>query len=224
MRLTLAPWLKTVAIGGVFVTWALVAHLGSAGIGSAELHLVFAMLPILLTLGLGLWHLKQRAAMPTVLALSVVAFWRYGDELSRNVALLYYMQHLGSHLAMAVFFGKTLAAGQEPLITQIARRIEGDELSSIKMSYTRKVTVAWTVFFCVNASVSTALFLFAPRVVWSFHANLLTGPLLGLMFVAELMVRVWVLPPEERPSLMAVARAYHQVVKFNSNSTSDPHQ
>ena len=56
--------------------------------------------------------------------------------------------------------------------------------------------------------MSTLLFVWAPLRIWSLHANVLTGPLIGLMFLGEHLVRLRMLPPQERPGLAAVVRAY----------------
>jgi uncharacterized membrane protein len=42
----------------------------------------------------------------------------------------------------------------------------------------------------------------------SFYANLMTAPLVGLMFAAEHLWRMRVLPPEERPSIAEVIRVW----------------
>ena len=51
---------------------------------------------------------------------------------------------------------------------------------------------------------------FAPIAVWSVFANLLTWPLVGLMFLAEYLVRCRVLPPEDRGGIFAAIGAYRE--------------
>lgn len=210
MKLAVPPWLNAVALVGIFVFWAVAAHLGSAGVGNVDLNAAVALAPLLVCLVLLLWPLKRPKLMLALVGVLMAVFWLCWQHLISHVAVLYYLQHLGTHLAMALFFGKTLAEHQVPLITQLAKRIEGDHLTSLKVTYTRWVTIAWTVFFCVNALVSTFLFVAAPLVVWSFHANLMTGPLIVLMFLGEYAVRVRLLPAHERPSLVDTVRAYRQ--------------
>lgn len=213
MKFSAPPWLNAAALGCVFVLWAVAAHLGSAGVGNVDLNAAVALVPILVCPVLLLWPLKRPALMLALVGLLIAVFWLYWQQLISHVAGLYYLQHLGTHLAMALFFGKTLAEHQVPLITQLAKRIEGDHLSALKVTYTRWVTIAWTAFFCVNALVSTLLFVAAPSVVWSFHANLMTGPLIALMFLGEYAVRVRLLPAHERPSIVETIRAYRQTTQ-----------
>ncbi len=216
MTFTLPPWLKAIALAGMFLLWAIAAHLGSAGVGNVNLNAAVALAPIVVFFGLLLRPLKRLAWILACVAVLVVVLWLYWAQLTAHVAGLYYLQHLGTHLAMALFFGRTLVHPQQPLITQLARRIEGEPLSALKLTYTRWVTIAWTAFFCINALVSTILFALASSVVWSFHANLMTGPLMTLMFLGEYVVRVCLLPAHERPSVIETIRAYRQVGKSHT--------
>ena len=64
------------------------------------------------------------------------------------------------------------------------------------------------LFFLGNALVSAMLWLFAPQSAWSVFANLLSMPLLAGMFIAEHVWRSVALPPDERPNIADVVRAY----------------
>lgn len=211
MKFSPPPWLKAMSLTGMFLLWAIVAHLGSAGMGNVDLNTAVALAPIVVFFGLLLRPLQRRAWMLAFAVVLAIVLWFYWARLTAHVAGLYYLQHLGTHLAMALFFGRTLLRPRLPLITQLAQRIEGDQLSALKLTYTRWVTVAWTAFFCINALVSTVLFAFASSVAWSFHANLMTGPLMAVMFLGEYVVRLCLLPKHERPSVFETIRAYRQL-------------
>ncbi len=194
----------------VFVAWALASHLGSIGVGGADFSVCVAVFPLVLAGLIPLWQWRSatgRAVGLAALAGSIVALW---PILRSNVALLYYLEHVGSLLVLAILFGRTLFGPGDALITSMARAIYGGKLSQHKQRYTRWVTLAWTLFFVVNALLSTVFFGLAPLRVWSAYAHLLTGPLVGLMFLAEHLVRRLVLPAQERPSLADVVRAYRQ--------------
>ncbi|HAJ12640.1 MAG: hypothetical protein WCZ20_03795 [Hydrogenophaga sp.] len=189
--------------------WIASAHLASSGIGPADLHTVVAVAPLLAAAAALLWQTPLRGAPAWGLMLLMAGglAWRWG-WLRGNLPWLYYLQHLGTHLAMAAWFGRSLMAGREPVVTGLARMIFGDGLSERKRGYTRQVTLGWTVFFVVNALVSTLLFAWAPIEVWSVHANVLTGPLIGLVFLVEMLVRRCVLPPAERPGVREIIEAW----------------
>lgn len=116
--------------------------------------------------------------------------------LRANISLLFFLQNIGTNLALATLFGRSLIGDGEALITQLARAVHHGEISERKRRYTRKATLAWTLFFLITALISTLLWLFASQSAWSVFANLLSMPLLAAMFVAEHVWRVHSLPPK----------------------------
>lgn len=205
------------------VGWTASAHLASSGIGPADLHTVVAVAPLLVAALTILWQtpLRGAAGWCVMLGLAGLLAWHW-TWLRGNLPWLYYLQHLGSHMALAAWFGRSLMAGREPVVTGMARMIFGDGLSERKRRYTRQVTRAWTAFFIVNALVSTLLFAFAPTDLWSWHANVLTGPLIALVFLVEALVRRCVLPPEERPGVAEVMQAWRARQQQERDITAGP--
>ncbi len=200
--------LRAAASGLLLLGWVAASHLGSTGRGPVDLHVAVAVAPFLLALAIGLARLRPWPLRPIGWLVAAASLWALWPWLRAQVALLYYLQHLGFHLALAALFGASLLGPGDALITRLARRLHGPDLSPGHLRYTRQITAAWTAFFVLNALVSTGLFLLAPREVWSLHANVLTGPLVGAMFLIETAWRRAVLPPHERPSLAAVVRAW----------------
>lgn len=206
----------------LMVAWVIAAHVGSSGWGNADFNAAVGVLPIAVAALMALWRLPRWAVRGAgVLALGALLAWLW-PRLRHNVALLYYIQHLGIHIALGVLFGKSLLGPGDALITRMARRIFGNDLSERKLRYTRGATLAWTVFFFVNALISTGLFIWAPPAIWSIHANVLTGPLIGLMFLGEHLVRLRVLPPHERPGLADIRRAYQRESARRSAGSPPP--
>ena len=74
------------------------------------------------------------------------------------------------------------------MIERYARMVEPD-LSEEKITYCRKVTIAWCVFFVVNGAIAGALALFAPLVWWTIYAGLISYVLIGVMFATEYAIR-----------------------------------
>ncbi len=200
--------LRAAASALLLLGWIAASHLGSTGRGPVDLHVAVAVAPFLAAVAI----LFARVARPPVKLLAwlsvAVLLWSLWVLLRTHVALLYYLQHLGIHLALAALFGASLIGSGEALVTRMARLLSEGDLSPRHWRYTRQVTAVWAAFFVLNALVSTALFLFASREVWSLHANVLTGPLVGLVFMVEVLCRRAVLPPHERPSLSAVVHAW----------------
>lgn len=207
-----AGLLRTAMAGLLLLAWVVASHLGSTGRAPVDLSVAVAIAPLLLALGMLLARLTRPGlrVLAWVVCLGLLG-WQW-PLLRTQIALLYYLQHLGVHLALAAWFGGTLLGGGDALITRFARGVMGRELSPAKLRYTRRATLAWTLFFLLNAAVSSALFAWAPRAVWSLHANVLTGPLVGLMFVVDALWRRMALPPHERPGLRTVVQAYRDDV------------
>lgn len=222
MTATTAAKLRGLAVVVFVAAWAVAAHYGSAGGGNPDLNAALGVAPIALCLALLLWRGPTRLGIAAggVAGIALLV-WQW-PQLRENIPFLYYLQHLGAHLALGTLFGRSLLGPGEALATRIARSIYGGVISARKVRYTRQVTIAWTAFFFGNALVSTGLFLLAPPRIWSMHANLLTWPLVGLMFAAEYLWRRCVLPPEERPGLAAIIKAYRRLTQQQDTISPRP--
>ena len=122
-------------------------------------------------------------------------------------ATLYVAQHVAVHVVLAIVFALTLRPGHEPLVTALARRVHGG-LSPGMAAYSRKVTLAWSVYFVVMATTSLVLFGFAPFEVWAVFANLVTPVAMVLLFVGEYLLRYRLHPEFERATLADAMNAY----------------
>ncbi len=122
---------------------------------------------------------------------------------------LYVAQHMGIHLFLAVLFGSTLRAGRQPLITTLAERVHR-VFTPDTVAYTRKVTLAWTLYFIAMAALSLLLYAFAPFDVWALFANQLTPLAVVAMFGAEYVLRYRLHLEFERTSVADAVRSYMQ--------------
>ena len=113
------------------------------------------------------------------------------------------LMHWGIYASLLAGFALTLRPGREPLITGMARRLHGG-LDAELAAYTRKVTIAWSLFFASQLALSVALFCFAPLTLWSFFVNILDIPLVAAMFGAEYAVRLRCLRNPPRHSLATI--------------------
>jgi uncharacterized membrane protein len=93
------------------------------------------------------------------------------------------------NLALAVWFGRTLAPGEEPMISWFARLVRGTELAPDLARYTRWSTVVWTAFFVSMAAAAAALAVWATPQTWSLFANGIDYLLVGALFVGEYVFR-----------------------------------
>jgi uncharacterized membrane protein len=121
--------------------------------------------------------------------------------------LLPVLPQLTIYLLLLGWFGASLRSGREPLVTFMARQVHGT-LSAELLAYTRRVTVAWCLFFLAMAATSLALFLRAPAQIWSLFANVLNLPLVVAMFVAEYGWRRLRHPDMSRATVPTMIRAF----------------
>lgn len=167
--------------------------------------------PLAILLALA-WRSPRR--LPTLLlgiGLCLVLGWCW-EALERNFDWVYFMQHVGTQVGLALGFGLTLAPGRQPLCTRMAEVVRGS-LEPEVVRYTRDITLAWTCFFLVISLVSSILFLFGSIQVWSIFANFLTFPLILLMFAVEHLARLRKLPHLEHTSIWASIMVFWKTPK-----------
>jgi len=140
-------------------------------------------------------------------AIAAVALWAGWGSLERNFASVFFLEHAGGNLLLAFVFGRTLAAGREPICTRFARILHGS-LPPEVVEYTRRITLAWTIFFATLATLSAGLYLGGFLAAWSLFATMLSPVLVGLMFVVEYAVRLRALPHWERVGVLGGIRAF----------------
>lgn len=199
---------RGLVIAAAVVAWAVAAHYTSALVDESHWGAVLAMAPFAAVAGAFAWRSPRRLVMLGLLALATLVLTMVWTMLAQHVGWLYFAQHVGTNVLLGIGFGRTLVAGREPMCTRIAA-VMHDGVSPALARYTRQVTLAWTLFFALTATVSVLLFAFGTLAAWSTFANLLTVPLVALMFVAEYLVRLKVLP-EDRSNILDAVRAYRR--------------
>jgi len=150
---------------------------------------------------------RHRHAAILAVASAIVVLWRFWPTLERYFPRLFFIEHAGANLALAIVFGRTLAGNREALCTRFARLIHGTLPREVER-YTRHVTFAWTIFFVVVCTLSCVLYLCGFIAAWSLLANILSPVLIVGMFAAEYVVRHRVLPKWERTGVLSSVRAF----------------
>lgn len=117
------------------------------------------------------------------------------------------LSHATLNLFLLWLFGRTLLRGRDPLISQIARHINGPLTPEIAV-YTRQVTIVWCGYFLLQVLISLLLYIFAPVTAWSFFINVLNLPLLALMFIGEHSYRRLRFPNQHRTSILKAIEVY----------------
>ena len=204
--------LRIAAILLASIAYVLGTHWLMTRAGGSPWNVVGVLTPMLLAIAVGAWRGGQRL-LGAIAALVVAGLCvQAAMGVAVSAAMLYLAQHAGIHLFLAVGFGSTLRAGHTPLITTLAARVHR-ELTPAMVVYTRKVTLAWVLYFAAMAGISLLLFAFAPFDTWALFANLLTPCSVVLMFGGEHLLRYRLHPEFERTSIADAIRSYRHTGK-----------
>lgn len=95
------------------------------------------------------------------------------------------------NLAFLSIFIASLFA-KENIIYQFAKKTSRQPLPHFVSTYTRKVTIAWCVFFMLNVLVSCYSALFSSLHIWTIYNGLISYILIGAFFICEFVVRIFV--------------------------------
>ncbi|MDQ2928180.1 MAG: hypothetical protein M3R22_08440 [Pseudomonadota bacterium] len=198
---------RTLMVGLGGAAYVLASHWLMTRAPASEWNAVVVVGPMLALLMLYAWQHRQRllggAATIGLLAL----FWLGWRGSGVAPQTLYVTQHVAIHAALAAVFAVTLRPGREPLITALARRVHG-RLTPDMVTYSRKVTLVWAIYFVAMGATSIALFVLAPFNLWATFANFGTPVSMTLLFIGEHVLRYRLHPEFERATLGAALRAY----------------
>lgn len=207
-------WAMTLRLGKVLLVVAVIAyplflHGAIANSGSGGLQLLLVLLPLLAVAAWVVFRAVSKAWWP-LYALALATFTGYlilGEHERIGLIAVTGISHASFNLFLMWFFGHTLFGGREPLISRIARLMNGKEHPGVA-AYTRKVTIAWSLYFAMQVIVSAALYSFASITAWSFFINVLNLPLLATMFIVEYLYRITAHPDHPRATIWRAIEVY----------------
>jgi uncharacterized membrane protein len=134
---------------------------------------------------LALWSALSQRRRWAWIGLAVAATLLYALVTAGHGLYALYVPPAAIPAALFTAFTASLRAGQEPLVTRIARAMHEGELPADLVMYTRHVTCLWCAV-CGALFVSAVLLaLYAPAPVWSLMTNLVHYLVLGAVFVLE---------------------------------------
>ena len=130
------------------------------------------------------WALLSPVAVAGALVLSVIGAAALLDD-GRFFRLVPVLVNLGLFVA----FARSLARGT-PIIEALARLRRG-ALPPDVITYCRRLTVLWCLFFVANAALIAWLSVVASLQVWTVYTGLLAYLLVGVLMTAEAVFRAW---------------------------------
>jgi uncharacterized membrane protein len=198
---------RTALIAAAGACIALVAHLTIVERFPAALGATLCLLPLAFVVVGVLRRTTHPGVTLLAIAAAAAALWMGWTSLERRFTDVLFVEHLAFNLGLAFFFGRTLAAGREPLCTRFARLLHGSLPPEVER-YTARITLAWTLFFLAVAALAAALYAMRFIVAWSLLVNAGTPVLVGAMFAGEYLVRMRALPHWERVGVLEGMRAF----------------
>ncbi len=184
------PRWKALALGLALLGYILLSlYVTRAAIHGSRLAATTAVVPILAVAVFASCRSRYRVLLLAACAALAAGAWWQADAIARHSIWIYFVEHCGSHLALAFAFGRSLRPSTTPVCTQIAATVHG-HLDPALVAYTRQITVAWTVYFGLTATLSAVLFAADLMAWWTVFAGLLALPLAAAMFAVEYAVRL----------------------------------
>lgn len=120
--------------------------------------------------------------------LLVVVILLLGIVLNSDLSLRFYPVLI--NLGMLYTF--LLSLYYPPSAIERLARLTDPNMGEAGVRYTKKLTKAWCVFFLVNGSIACYTALFSSYEVWAWYNGFLAYIAIGLMFVIEFPIRLYV--------------------------------
>lgn len=172
--------------------------------------LIWAVVLALPAIACALWlaaSTRSRALWVSVPLIAVVVIYLLERSGELGFVVAYGLPHAAAYLLLLWYFGRSVRSGHDALITRLARQVRGT-LSPERERYTRRLTIAWCVFFAAQVMLSVALLALAPLDTWSFFVNVMNAPLIAAMFLADLAYRFVRFRGERVTSVARMWRAF----------------
>jgi uncharacterized membrane protein len=124
--------------------------------------------------------------------------------------------HAAAYACLLIWFAASLRPNREPVVTGFARKLR-QTMPATVIRYTRRVTIAWSVFFAAQLAVSATLLATAPTAVWSSFVNLWNLPLVVAMILAEFACRWFLFRHEPHTGLLATLAGIRRIAGAPGN-------
>jgi len=191
----------------VFIGYQALTYLGSPATSSGGLAVLAAFSPAIIILIFMSWKTHYQIIWFSGIVSACIVLWHYHSILTHYLTWAYMVQRSGIFILLTAVFGVTLLPGHVPMISRIAELIHGP-LSEQLALYTRRVTMAWTIFFATMTGLPLVILLFVPHHLLFLLINIISAMLVVSMFFAEYMVRCRAIPAGERSGMMEGIHAY----------------
>lgn len=140
-----------------------------------------------MALGILIWAIADARLGSAILAAAFIALLAASVLYAPEILL--FAPPVVINAALASFFGASLRAGREPVISLFARLEQGGTLPPDLAHHARIVTWLWVLLLAGMATTALALAAVAPLETWSLFANVIIYALIAALFVGEYLYR-----------------------------------
>lgn len=205
--ITLRAFWKVALFLSVLIGYQLLTYVDVSTKNPGVLVVLSAFIPIMTGLLLMSWRTPFKGFLILSVAIFGMIIWCNSASIAHYIGWICMVQRSAMFTLLAFAFGLTLRSGRMPLISRIAEMVHGP-LSGRLVRYTRKVTVAWTLFFLALAILLLLMFFILGQHVWVLFSGTASTVLIASMFIIEYAVRCRQIPISERGSMVAGVRVY----------------
>lgn len=152
----------------------------------------------------GLQHFEAKVLLPALLILLSMRWLVEGKKTERKIIIatvlgivsvgLIWGNALGlkfypvmMNLGFLVVFASSLIS--PPTVVERLARIKEPDLPEHAIAYTKKVTIAWSIFFFVNGSIAAFTALYSTEKIWMLYNGFVAYILIGMLAAGEWLIR-----------------------------------
>lgn len=195
------------AVAAIVIVYAALSYYSDSAQNASGLATGLSLAPVLLIGALFVWRWTHPLVATSILIAICGLLYHYWSFLKSNYQWSNLAQQAGAYGLVALSFARSLLNARVPLCTQIAEKLHGP-LIAAEIAYTRTATVAWALFYSLLTVSIIVVFFSAPPREWSLFVNFATFGLIGVMFIAEHIVRRKALPHQSRGTIFNALRQF----------------
>jgi uncharacterized membrane protein len=178
--------LAALASGALLILYPVFVYLGIRYLGVGSLAAVLiALFALRLTTSRGVADFRPSRVQLAVACGVGIALALLSVLQRRADAMLYYPALVNAGL-LGVF---AVSVVRPPTVIERIARLREGPLSAAAVAYTRRVTIAWIVFFACNGTVAFVTARWTSIETWTFYNGAVSYVLIGVMLGVEWLVR-----------------------------------
>jgi uncharacterized membrane protein len=201
---TSARRIQLAALAALTIGYAVLSHYSNTSPNAKWLGAFLSLAPVLLVGSILAWRWAPPLLASLIVAVTGALVYLSWPFLEMHFEWADLVQQCAVYGLITVSFARSLGAGRVPLCTQLAENLHGT-LTPDEVTYTRRATAAWAVFYLLTTGLILVLFLAASPRVWSLFVNFAIFGFIALMCVADYLIRRRILPRRET-SILATLR------------------